>query len=68
MLANPDMGEQLLLGGDNGLRGYPLRYQSGNKSLLFNVERRAYPIGTHSACSALAVQSSTISAAPGAMA
>jgi hemolysin activation/secretion protein len=41
-VTNPDEGEQLMLGGDNGLRGYPLRYQSGNKSVLVNVERRAY--------------------------
>lgn len=41
-VTNPAIDEQLLLGGDNGLRGYPLRYQSGNKSVLANVERRAY--------------------------
>ena len=28
-LSRPDVGDALLLGGDNGLRGYPLRYQSG---------------------------------------
>ena len=39
---NPDAGEELQLGGDNGLRGYPLRYQSGNRSALLTVERRAY--------------------------
>jgi hemolysin activation/secretion protein len=32
----------LLLGGDNGLRGYPLRYQSGVRRALFTVEERAY--------------------------
>ncbi len=41
-VTNPDIGEQLMLGGDNGLRGYPLRYQSGNKSALVNAERRGY--------------------------
>lgn len=41
-VTNPGIDEQLLLGGDNGLRGYPLRYQSGNKSALVTVERRAY--------------------------
>lgn len=41
-VTNPAIDEQLLLGGDNGLRGYPLRYQSGNKSALLTVERRAY--------------------------
>ena len=33
---------QLTLGGDNGLRGYPLRYQSGTGSALFTVEERVY--------------------------
>lgn len=41
-VTNPAIDELLLLGGDNGLRGYPLRYQSGNKSALLTVERRAY--------------------------
>ena len=31
-----------LLGGDNGLRGYPLRYQSGTRRALFTVEERFY--------------------------
>jgi hypothetical protein len=38
----PDLDHQLLLGGDNGLRGYPLRYQSGTASLLVTVEERIY--------------------------
>ncbi|MCB1008438.1 MAG: hypothetical protein KDB94_06045 [Acidobacteria bacterium] len=33
---------QLLLGGDNGLRGYPLRYQQGDRALLLSVEQRLY--------------------------
>jgi hypothetical protein len=33
---------QLLLGGDNGLRGYPLRYQAGTARALFTVEQRYY--------------------------
>jgi outer membrane protein assembly factor BamA len=33
---------QLLLGGDNGLRGYPLRYQAGTARALFTVEERFY--------------------------
>lgn len=33
---------QLTLGGDNGLPGYPTRYQSGNKRVLFNLEQRYY--------------------------
>ena len=39
---HPDLDHQLLLGGDNGLRGYPLRYQSGTASALFTVEERVY--------------------------
>ena len=31
-----------MLGGDNGLRGYPLRYQSGARRMLFTVEQRFY--------------------------
>jgi len=30
------------LGGDNGLRGYPLRYQSGAKQALLTIEQRFY--------------------------
>jgi hypothetical protein len=37
-----DPGEQLLLGGDNGLRGYPLRYQEGAARLLLTVEQRVF--------------------------
>jgi hemolysin activation/secretion protein len=33
---------QLLLGGDNGLRGYPLRYESGTARALFTIEQRVY--------------------------
>jgi hypothetical protein len=37
-----DAEEQLLLGGDNGLRGYPLRYQAGDRRVLATVEQRFY--------------------------
>ena len=30
------------LGGDDGLRGYPLRFQNGNQSALLSVEERLY--------------------------
>ncbi|HWW19713.1 MAG TPA: hypothetical protein VNZ06_02815, partial [Steroidobacteraceae bacterium] len=30
------------LGGDTGLRGYPLRYQNGNQRALFTLEERLY--------------------------
>jgi outer membrane protein assembly factor BamA len=33
---------QLLLGGDNGLRGYPLRYESGTSRAVFTVEQRFF--------------------------
>jgi len=39
---NLDGREQLLLGGDSGLRGYPLRYQDGDQRLLFTVEQRLF--------------------------
>lgn len=35
-----DVDHQLLLGGDNGLRGYPLRYQGGDGRWLFTAEQR----------------------------
>jgi outer membrane protein assembly factor BamA len=37
---DPDL--QLLLGGDNGLRGFPLRYESGTSRALFTVEQRFF--------------------------
>jgi outer membrane protein assembly factor BamA len=37
-----DPEEQLLLGGDNGLRGYPLRYQAGDQNALVTLEQRFY--------------------------
>ena len=41
-LVRPDQPDLLQLGGDNGLRGYPLRYQSGTRRALFTVEERFY--------------------------
>lgn len=37
-----DSDSQLLLGGDNGLRGYPLRFQQGDRRVLLNLEQRFY--------------------------
>lgn len=37
-----DGDHDLLLGGDNGLRGYPLRYQSGSSRALLTVEERIF--------------------------
>lgn len=41
-LKNPRAWERLQLGGDSGLRGYPLRYQTGEKRILLTVEERGY--------------------------
>jgi hypothetical protein len=41
-LTRPAAGDSLMLGGDNGLRGYPLRYQSGARRALVTLEERAY--------------------------
>ncbi len=37
-----DLDQQLQLGGDNGLRGYPLRYQTGDTRVLATLEERFY--------------------------
>jgi hypothetical protein len=39
-LLDPDV--QLLLGGDNGLRGYPLRYEAGTSRGLLTIEQRVF--------------------------
>ena len=37
-----DLDNPVELGGDTGLRGYPLRYQSGDSKILFTVEQRYF--------------------------
>jgi outer membrane protein assembly factor BamA len=37
-----DLDQQLQIGGDTGLRGYPLRYQNGDTRALFTVEERYF--------------------------
>ncbi len=37
-----DLDNPVELGGDRGLRGYPLRYQSGDAKFLFTVEQRYF--------------------------
>jgi hypothetical protein len=37
-----DPEKQVLLGGDTGLRGYPLRYQTGTSRALFSMEQRFF--------------------------
>ena len=39
---NLDLDNQILLGGDNGLRGYPLRYQDGSSRALVTFEERYF--------------------------
>jgi outer membrane protein assembly factor BamA len=39
---DPDVPGPLTIGGDNGLRGYPLRYQSGERRALMTLEARVY--------------------------
>jgi outer membrane protein assembly factor BamA len=41
-LKDPNLANQLALGGDTGLRGYPRNYQTGDRRLLLNVEERVY--------------------------
>jgi outer membrane protein assembly factor BamA len=40
--SNLDLDHYSELGGDTGLRGYPLRYQQGTGLTLFKLEERAY--------------------------
>jgi hypothetical protein len=42
LLTNPAPLDTLYVGGDSGLRGYPLRYQSGTQRALLTVEERLY--------------------------
>ena len=39
---NPDPEQYLALGGDNGMRGYPLRYQTGESRAVMTVEQRIF--------------------------
>ena len=41
-VANGNDADQLLLGGDNGLRGYPNRYQTGTHRAVLSLEQRGY--------------------------
>ncbi len=41
-LNRPDPADALRLGGDDGLRGYPLRYQTGTRRALLTLEQRFY--------------------------
>jgi hypothetical protein len=37
-----DLDQQVMLGGDSGLRGFPLRYQNGTSRALFRLEDRFF--------------------------
>lgn len=39
---NLDLDSYIQLGGDTGLRGYPLRYQTGDSAMLLTVEHRIF--------------------------
>lgn len=39
---SPSTADDLLLGGDTGMRGYPIRYQRGTRRALFTAEERYY--------------------------
>lgn len=41
-LTRPEPVDALMLGGEEGLRGYPLRYQSGTRRVLMTVEQRFF--------------------------
>ncbi len=36
------LDKQLTIGGDSGLRGYPLKYQTGDRRFLLKIEQRYY--------------------------
>jgi len=42
VVRDPNLANQLVLGGDTGLRGYPRNYQTGERLALLNVEERVY--------------------------
>jgi hemolysin activation/secretion protein len=39
---NLDPEKQVLLGGDTGLRGYPIRYQAGEDRVILTAEQRFF--------------------------
>ena len=40
---NPFIDRPIAIGGESGLRGFPLQYQHGDKAYLVNLEKRYYP-------------------------
>jgi len=39
---NPELFERIKVGGDSGLKGYPVRFQNGERAFTLSAERRAY--------------------------
>jgi len=39
---NPELFERIEVGGDSGLKGYPVRFQNGERALTLSAERRSY--------------------------
>ena len=39
---NPESFERLEVGGDSGLKGYPVRFQNGDRAFTVSAERRVY--------------------------
>jgi len=39
---NPELFERIEVGGDSGLKGYPVRFQNGERALTLSAERRVY--------------------------
>ncbi len=39
---NPELFDRIEIGGDSGLKGYPVRFQNGNRALTLSAERRVY--------------------------
>ncbi|MCP4285608.1 MAG: hypothetical protein GY792_14310 [Gammaproteobacteria bacterium] len=41
-MQNPELFDRIEVGGDSGLKGYPVRFQNGDRALALSAERRAY--------------------------
>lgn len=39
---NPELFDRIEVGGDSGLKGYPVRFQNGERAVTLSAERRAY--------------------------
>ncbi len=41
-MLNPELFNRIEVGGDSGLKGYPVRFQNGDRALTLSAERRVY--------------------------